>query len=1121
MRETTEKKDANPRLELRLLDQAGDDLPRVEVAGQDLWQASIGRSLLIELCYPPGKELEGAPEDGDPDGEAGEEPAGKVFQIELSQVDPETEREVLFRSRLVGNRVGELRPTCIWPQLGFDDLADGTAQDCDQLLEQWADRQIEVRVVGGDQTLVETLIVAPEFLRPVIFNAGFDGGLCNAMEAGAAGAVVSARGIGKSDYRSGVDLEIEGEPPLAGGFRAVRLWLVAHRPEWRVGDEFVPIKLGSRRAAVCDYTVVDGKINAGQLAADFELAPGSYDIVCEVDPAGEPVDGEQRLTSLHSVTRAVPALTVWERPPSAVNMRYRELSSGGGEVDGDVQIVQIPHLRIPGPPYFEPSQTFDERSHLYAALNLVRPLGDAVTSEPQQAEFYVIGHEGPDQLGGELKNAEKMESGSLIMKLQAQSMACPVFLLWPGLMRNGDGGHDPFAYDVVARVTPAAARPAEGDRDPAPDKHPGGGQVAPEEEPLPSFDSSCCVISGGIAPGVRVVTDPGTYQKFYHIGRYRYSERLPVRSSLASLDPQLSDGDRKNYIHTTGIVCFPSRGRDRNDPIDLTRREAFREFFGRTLPVALVVIAHGSASSTHDTEHDHLGFEYLAEHLAGQGIITTSVFVGTLPHSGISADERVEIISRHILTIEKQFRHIRIDRIGLVGHSAAGDAIAQFLKRNTRGEFRDFEGEVRYHKVYSILAIAPVDSGQDFKEVAELARPDADQKLPVPVVSMIYGSLDSDIAGTGGPHEEGGEGAAKSKKQSSPFRIFDRAKGITKSFAFVVGANHSRFNSEWDNEKGAMLLDAEDRLNIVSRHTHEAVVRGFAAALFLPTLRQEWHHWRGVLTGEWLPPSLVIADEGQADVRMLYRERASRIKCTIDFEETPQANGGSSKTPGHPKRQLDHKLGDGIFTISGAMSIPKVDAFVRADPFSPHISRGLLVRWHHNPEERDHVPRLTFDLGRYRSRLGSAAQLAEAVISFKVGQRFASELNPAGKPQDFMVELSDGRVGRSVRVSCFGTIPPPATRSRKTANKSAMNTIRIPIAAFLGIGLEEGWPSPDLQRLDSLSFEFGVTPRGEIWFDEIEIVDRLRLASGGQASEWESDSSSELDWIGAAAGDAT
>ena len=38
---------------------------------------------------------------------------------------------------------------------------------------------------------------------------------------------------------------------------------------------------------------------------------------------------------------------------------------------------------------------------------------------------------------------------------------------------------------------------------------------------------------------------------------------------------------------------------------------------------------------------------------------------------------------------------------------------------------------------------------------------------------------------------------------------------------------------------------------------------------------------------------------------------------------------------------------------------------------------------------------------------------------------------------------------------------------------------------------------------------------------EIEIVDRLRLASGGQASEWESDSSSELDWIGAAAGDAT
>jgi hypothetical protein len=110
------------------------------------------------------------------------------------------------------------------------------------------------------------------------------------------------------------------------------------------------------------------------------------------------------------------------------------------------------------------------------------------------------------------------------------------------------------------------------------------------------------------------------------------------------------------------------------------------------------------------------------------------------------------------------------------------------------------------------------------------------------------------------------------------------------------------------------------------------------------------------------------------------------------------------------------------------------------------------------------------------------------MLSFRVTQKYQSPRNPVGQPQDFHVRLTDlNGKSRTIRVSLFTEIPYPYVRGYDQLVKSAMNSVRIPLASYTIANL--GAQDVDLANVASISFEFDAQSTGEIDIDDIEFSD--------------------------------
>jgi dienelactone hydrolase len=205
-------------------------------------------------------------------------------------------------------------------------------------------------------------------------------------------------------------------------------------------------------------------------------------------------------------------------------------------------------------------------------------------------------------------------------------------------------------------------------------------------------------------------------------------------------------------------------------------------------PFPLVLCVHGSHTAREDSD---LGYAYLGERLASRGFIFVSVdenFLNGLWKTNLEDENAVRgwLLLKHLEVWREwnaqpghPFRgKVDLDRIGLIGHSRGGEAVA-------------------IAAAYNALPCWPEDARQGFRfgfhirAVAALAPCDGQYEtsgVPTPVSNVDYlvlqGSHDSDVSSFNG--------------QRTYRRVaFTDGKPHFKASLYFHRANHGQFNTVW------------------------------------------------------------------------------------------------------------------------------------------------------------------------------------------------------------------------------------------------------------------------------------------------------------------------------------
>ena len=430
----------------------------------------------------------------------------------------------------------------------------------------------------------------------------------------------------------------------------------------------------------------------------------------------------------------------------------------------------------------------------------------------------------------------------------------------------------------------------------------------------------------------------------------------------------------------------------------------------------LVVVMHGNSGM----ETSYLGYNYLLDHLAGWGFIAMSIYAPV----GAQIETRARAILAHINIMSQNqsqaglFQgHIDITHIGIVGHSRGGEAVVRAARINS--------AEGLNWNLLAGVAIAPTD-------YFHYGNPG------IPLL-VIYGANDGDVSGSW-PDRTG-------------FDVYDEASR-PRSFVFVYGATHDRFNTEWASIEASTELTWDitpsDLPNLITLTSHEGVAKGYVTAFLQANMQNRPEQLEFFSSG--LKPTLVNG------VQIHLTHQASQARVLDDFA---QLNPGINTLGG---------------TVTGtALSGLTENALRTLDAHSPHVVSGGNLVWQST-------------MGRYKTDLplGSQDLSAFDVLSMRVSQKYESPRNPAGQPQDFLVRLTDaaGR-SRAIQASLFASVPYPYVRGYDNLVKSAMKSVRIPLASFTIANL--GAQDVDLTQVVAISLEFSATAQGDIDVGDLEF----------------------------------
>ncbi len=292
-------------------------------------------------------------------------------------------------------------------------------------------------------------------------------------------------------------------------------------------------------------------------------------------------------------------------------------------------------------------------------------------------------------------------------------------------------------------------------------------------------------------------------------------------------------------------------------------------------PHPLVLVVHGN----HDMrDFSDPGYDWLGELLASRGYIVASVDMNFI-NGGIrdENDGRGWLLLKHLQAWQRfnddsdsPFHdRVDMDKVGLIGHSRGGEAVALAAAFNRLARYPD-DASLEFDfgfDIKAVISIAPVD-GQYLP---------ADQRAALRDVNYLvfHGSHDGDVTSFHG------------------LRIFNRARfspgsDMFKSAVYVYRANHGQWNTVWgahDNGPRSPRILALDGL--LPPEDQREFGRVFVSA-FLDIALKGDDRYRPLfrdhrVAGGWLPRTMYIT-----------RFMDSSFRPIADFEEDIDVTTGSA-----------------------------------------------------------------------------------------------------------------------------------------------------------------------------------------------------------------------------------
>lgn len=440
----------------------------------------------------------------------------------------------------------------------------------------------------------------------------------------------------------------------------------------------------------------------------------------------------------------------------------------------------------------------------------------------------------------------------------------------------------------------------------------------------------------------------------------------------------------------------------------------------------LVIIAHGYWHMAVDSE---LGYAYLGHHLASWGMVVFSINLETINAQLGAAgpinfqNARGEVILKcieEVLGDSSINGHINPENIGLVGHSMGGEGVVMAQHQNL--------GSPNPFGIRGVVSIAPTQ-----------------YKWEVSLREAQYFQL-------GGSRDlllNNSESNVLSPDDQAIFngmRIFDRAERH-KSHAFIYGAVHNPFNTQWSNL-------GDETAHPVSGPQHRLFANCLINAFFQHCLNMNTEY-EGYLEGLILPPSIRGLE--------IYQQHLKTLRTTLDNfgDEDVQAGLGAEGLTKDMNRQA------GLNSVTGLGLQHWEDVEALDIERCVHNTKCTTVAWN-DP------------LVQYVQEGGLNMSDPVKSLSFRVSQLYTSELNSEEREIDLLVSISDGGQRATVRMGMVGTAPYSDTGIGNLF--SIFRSIRIPSDAFSAVN-----QSINMAAISEVRFEFSARALGYLIIDDIEL----------------------------------
>ncbi len=465
------------------------------------------------------------------------------------------------------------------------------------------------------------------------------------------------------------------------------------------------------------------------------------------------------------------------------------------------------------------------------------------------------------------------------------------------------------------------------------------------------------------------------------------------------------------------------------------------------------------------------GYDYISSVLASHGYIVVSISA-----NGINAQDnsvfdlgavaRAQLIQTHLDKWNtfsttgaapygtKFVGKVDMQRIGTMGHSRGGEGVARhFLYNQSLGS---------PYGVKAVLPLAPTDFSRW-------------QDLGVPL-QVVLPYCDGDVSDLQGVH------------------YYDDARyGLAgdpaaKDYVLVLGANHNFFNTVW-TPPGAGAFDdwsstSDTQCGTVAGNQRltAAQQRGVGLAYvsaFMRAYAGGETTFFPYLTGDEPPPpsaqtTNLFVSFHAADSPTLRRDVNRNLTSTsLTTNQLGGAVTQSGITPydlcGGAAPEPSQCLPAGFSTTQQPHTVPSARSSLSGLSQLRGGWSAMTAFW------RNDLPAGSRDVSGFQA------------IQFRAGINFSDARNPAATAQDFSVVLTDGTGATATkRVSqASGALYYPRGSTSGVVPKVVLNTIRIPLAAFVGVNLTD---------VRSVQFSFDQRASGAL------LISDLAFANGISAS---------------------